>query len=297
MTAPPPPPTPRPAPRPAPLPPILIEDMIRAALREDFGRAGDITSAATIPAEAEATAIIASREHGVLCGIDFARAAFGAQHAGLSVEPLIADGARIAPGDLVLRVSGNARAIMAGERVALNFMCHLSGIASLTARFVDAVAGTGAHIACTRKTTPGLRAAEKYAVRMGGGANHRFGLDDAILIKDNHIAVAGGVAAAVAAAKAYAGHLTAIEVEVDTIEQLHEALTAGAPVIMLDNFDAPRLREAVKIAAGRAVLEASGGVTLDTVRGLAETGVDVISSSRITMAAGTLDLGLDIEIA
>ncbi|MFT6772701.1 MAG: nicotinate-nucleotide pyrophosphorylase (carboxylating) [Paracoccaceae bacterium] len=283
-------------PVPAPLPRILVEDMVRAALREDFGRAGDITSAATIPAGKQATAVIASREHGTLCGIDFARAAFGAQNAGLSVTPLADDGDRIAPGDPVLRVSGDARAIMAGERVALNFMCHLSGIASMTARFVDAIEGTGARIACTRKTTPGLRAAEKYAVRIGGGANHRFGLDDAILIKDNHIAVAGGVGPAVAAAKAYAGHLTAIEVEVDTIEQLHEALEAGAPVIMLDNFDADRLREAVAIVRGRAVLEASGGVTLETVRALAETGVDVISSSRITMAAGTLDLGLDIEI-
>jgi nicotinate-nucleotide pyrophosphorylase (carboxylating) len=186
---------------------------------------------------------------------------------------------------------------MGGERVALNFLCHLSGIASLTARFVEAVAGTGARITCTRKTTPGLRAAEKYAVRIGGGANHRFGLDDAILIKDNHIAVAGGVGPAVRAARAYAGHLMAVEVEVDTIAQLHEALEAGAPVILLDNFDVARLREAVAIAAGRAVLESSGGVTLESVRALAQTGVDVISSSRITMAAGTLDLGLDIEIA
>jgi nicotinate-nucleotide pyrophosphorylase (carboxylating) len=282
---------------PAPLPPILIEDMVRAALREDFGRAGDVTSAATIPAGARATATVNAREPGTICGLDFARAAFAGQGANLKLSALVADGARVAPGDPVLRIEGDARAIMGGERVALNFLCHLSGIASLTARFVEAVAGTGARITCTRKTTPGLRAAEKYAVRIGGGANHRFGLDDAILIKDNHIAVAGGVGPAVRAARAYAGHLMAVEVEVDTIAQLHEALEAGAPVILLDNFDVARLREAVAIAAGRAVLEASGGVTLESVRALAQTGVDVISSSRITMAAGTLDLGLDIEIA
>ncbi|MGG7568046.1 carboxylating nicotinate-nucleotide diphosphorylase [Rhodovulum sp. DZ06] len=285
-----------PAPRPAPLPPLLVEDMVRAALREDFGRAGDVTSAAVVPEAAEATAVMASREHGVLCGADFGRAAFAAQDAGLSVELLMRDGARVAPGDVVMRISGNARAILSGERVALNFMCHLSGIAGMTARFAEKLSGTRAHVACTRKTTPGLRAAEKYAVRCGGGVNHRFGLDDAVLIKDNHIAVAGGVAAAVTAARAYAGHLCAIEVEVDTLAQLEEALGAGATVIMLDNFGLEDLGRAVEINAGRAVLEASGGVSLETVGAIGKTGVDVISSSKITMAAGTLDLGLDIEI-
>lgn len=283
-------------PAPAPLPPILVEDLVRAALREDFGRAGDVTSNATIPEGARAVAAMNARHEGVLCGSAFGAAAFALQDAGLSVEILARDGDRLAPGDRVMRIEGDARAILAGERVALNYMCRLSGIASLTARYAAEAAGTKARIACTRKTTPGLRAAEKYAVRCGGGANHRYGLDDAILIKDNHIAVAGGVSAAIAAAKAYAGHLTAIEVEVDTLAQFDEALAAGAPVIMLDNFDLERLAEAVRRNDGRAVLEASGGVRLATVRAIAATGVDVISSSQITMGAEALDLGLDIVV-
>ncbi|SET51453.1 carboxylating nicotinate-nucleotide diphosphorylase [Oceanicella actignis] len=287
-------------PYPATLPAILVEDAVAAALREDLGRAGDVTSCAVVAPDAQARAAIVAREAGRLCGVDFARAAFEMQRAGLRVEPLARDGDALAPGQAALRVEGSARAILAGERVALNFMCHLSGIATQAARFVAAAAGTRARVCDTRKTTPGLRAFEKYAVRCGGAANHRFGLDDAILIKDNHIAVAGGVAQAVAAARAYAGHLMAIEVEVDTLAQLREALEAEVEAVLLDNFPLEALREAVAInrAAPRpARLEASGGVTLETVPAIAAAGVDFISSSRLTMGAGTLDLGLDIEIA
>lgn len=281
---------------PARLPAILVEDAVRAALAEDLGRAGDITSLATIAPEMQATAVLNCRQNGVIAGLDFARVSFEMQRAELRFEALVADGDVVTPGQDVARVSGNARAILSGERVALNYMCHLSGIASHTARFVQAVAHTGARICDTRKTTPGLRAVEKYAVRCGGGANHRFGLDDAILIKDNHIAVAGGVGQAIAKAKEYAGHLVAIEVEVDTLAQFQEALEAGATAVLLDNMGPELLAEAVKINAGRAALEASGGVNLDTVRAIAESGVDYISTSKITMAAGTLDLGLDIVI-
>ncbi|MEO1329674.1 MAG: carboxylating nicotinate-nucleotide diphosphorylase [Pseudomonadota bacterium] len=278
-------------------PPILlVEETVRIALLEDLGRAGDVTSAATVAPDAHAEAVIASREPGALCGIDAAICAFQLQRAGLSVEIHAADGARVAPGDRIASISGNARALLAGERVALNFLCHLSGIATTTAAYVSRVAHTNARIVCTRKTTPGLRALEKHAVRAGGGSNHRYGLDDAILIKDNHIAVCGGVAKAVTAAQAYAGHLVSIEVEVDTLEQFEEALHAGAKIVLLDNFSADQLREAVALNAGRAVLEASGGISLDTVAAVAETGVDFISSSKITISAETLDLGLDINI-
>ncbi len=281
---------------PATLPPVLVEDAARAALLEDLGRAGDVTTCAVIAPGAAAEATISAREAGRLCGMDFARAAFALQRAGLVVDELARDGDALRPGQAVLTVRGDARAILSGERVALNYLCHLSGIATMTARFV-AAAGGRARICDTRKTTPGLRAFEKYAVRCGGGANHRFRLDDAILIKDNHIAVAGGIGRAVAAARAYAGHLVAIELEVDTLDQFREALAAGTEAVLLDNFDLASLREAVALnrAAPRpARLEASGGVTLDTVAQIAATGVDYISTSRITMAAGTLDLGLDI---
>jgi nicotinate-nucleotide pyrophosphorylase (carboxylating) len=246
---------------PGALSPLLVEDAVERALAEDLGRAGDITSAATIPADASAEAVIAARRPGVIAGLALAAAAF-----------------------------------RSAERTALNFLGHLSGVATLTRRYVDAVAHTRARITCTRKTTPGLRALEKYAVRCGGGSNHRFGLDDAILIKDNHIAVAGGVGEAVRRAKALAGHLVRIEVEVDTLDQLREALAAGAEAILLDNMEPAKLREAVAIAAGRAVLEASGGVTLDNVAAIAETGVDYISSGAITHSAPALDLGLDITV-
>lgn len=278
------------------LPEILIEEGVRAALHEDFGRAGDVTTLATIPAGATASAEIVAREPGVVSGMAFAAASFRLQGAGLEFDPLVADGARVEPGGTAARISGDARALLMGERVALNYLCRLSGIATLTARFAERIAHTRARICCTRKTTPGLRAAEKYAVRCGGGTNHRFGLDDAILIKDNHIAVCGGVAEALVAARAFAGHLLSIEVEVDSLDQFDEALAAGAGVVLLDNFDLEALREAVARADGRAVLEASGGVTLERVAAIAETGVDYVSSSKITIAAPSLDLGLDIRV-
>ena len=278
------------------LPPPIIEDAVGRALVEDLGRAGDITSAATIPADATATAVIAARRPGILAGIDLAAAAFRQMHPAIGFEPVIADGGPLEPGAVVARVTGPARPILSAERVALNFLCHLSGIATLTRRYADAIAHTKARITCTRKTTPGLRALEKYAVRCGGGSNHRFGLDDAILIKDNHIAVAGGVAEAVRRAKAFAGHLVKVEVEVDDLDQLEEALRAGADVILLDNMPPEMLRRAVAVTAGAAVLEASGGVTLDTVAAIAETGVDFISSGAITHSAPALDLALDIGI-
>ena len=281
---------------PAKLPAIMVEDAVRAALAEDLGRAGDVTSLATIAPDAQAVAVMNSRENGVIAGIDFARISFALQAVDLEFEAFVQDGDTVTPGQDVARISGNARAILSGERVALNYMCHLSGIATHTARFVQEIQGTKARICDTRKTTPGLRAFEKYAVRCGGGRNHRFGLDDAILIKDNHIAVAGGVRQAIEKAKEYAGHLMAIEVEVDTLAQLEEALKAGATAVLLDNMGPETLVEAVKINAGRAALEASGGVDLNTVRAIGECGVDYISTSKITMAAGTLDLGLDIRI-
>lgn len=279
------------------LPPHLVQQAVALALAEDLGQAGDLTSQATIGPQATARALINSRQSGIVCGFDLAREAFAQSGVALNIETPVRDGDAIEPGMALLRVSGNARAILASERVALNFMTHLSGIATLTRAFVDAVAGSGARICCTRKTLPGLRALEKYAVRCGGGHNHRFGLSDAILIKDNHIAVAGGVAAAVHAARSYAGHLVAIEVEVDTLEQLREALDAGASAVLLDNMDNPTLAQAVAITEGRAKLEASGNVTLERVGSIARTGVNYISTSRITMAAPPLDLGLDIEIS
>jgi nicotinate-nucleotide pyrophosphorylase (carboxylating) len=277
------------------LPAPLVEQAVRAALAEDLGLAGDITSQATLPVDATATATMSAREPGVIAGLPLAAEAFR-QVGGVTFEPLFADGASVARGDVVARVAGNARALLGAERVALNFVNHLSGIATLTQSFVEAVADTGARITDTRKTTPGLRAFQKYAVRCGGGSNHRYGLDDAILIKDNHIAVAGGVAKAYAAARAFAGHLTAIEIEVTTIEELQEAYGAGARIILLDNMDNDTLRQAVKLVGGHAVLEASGGVTLERVRGIAETGVDYISTSQVTMGAKPLDLGLDVVV-
>lgn len=280
----------------AALPAPLVVEAVRAALAEDLGLAGDITSAATLPPDATATATMSTREAGVIAGLALAAEAFR-QIGGVSFEPMVADGASVAKGEVVARVSGNARQLLGAERVALNFVNHLSGIATLTRNYVQAVEGTGAKVTDTRKTTPGLRSFQKYAVRCGGGSNHRYGLDDAILIKDNHIAVAGGVAKAYAAARAFAGHLTAIEIEVTTIEELQEAYGAGARIILLDNMDNDTLRQAVKLVGGKAVLEASGGVTLERIRGIAETGVDYISTSQITMGAKPLDLGLDVVIA
>lgn len=279
------------------LPRHIVEDAVRRAFEEDLGQAGDITSQATVGPDATAVARINAREAGVICGLDCAKMAFSLIGPGLEVQAFVSDGAAVQAGADVLEVRGNARALLAAERTALNFMTHLSGIATLTSLFVAETEGTSAHICCTRKTTPGLRALEKYAVKCGGGHNHRFGLNDAILIKDNHIAVAGGVAAAISAARAFAGHLVAIEVEVDTLDQLDEALAAGANAVLLDNMDEPTLTRAVAMTAGSAKLEASGNVTLERIAAIAKTGVDYISSSKITMAATPLDLGLDIRIA
>ena len=279
------------------LPAPMIEDAVRDALKEDLGRAGDITTMATIPAGAKAEAAIAARKPGTLAGLDLAREAFRQMSADVDFDAGRSDGDALKAGDAVARISGPAAAILSAERVALNYLGHLSGVATGTRALADAIAHTAARVTCTRKTTPGLRAFEKYAVRCGGGSNHRFGLDDAILIKDNHIAVAGGVAAAIVAARAFAGHTVKIEVEVDNLDQLREALEAGPDIVMLDNMPPDLLREAVAINQRRAVLEASGTVTLDTITAIAETGVDYISSGWITHSAPVLDLGLDIDIA
>ncbi|MBO6773540.1 carboxylating nicotinate-nucleotide diphosphorylase [Thalassospira sp. GO-4] len=278
------------------LPAILVEEGVRAALKEDLGRAGDLTTDATIGPELRAQVSLVSREAGSLCGVDFARTSFALAGAGLQFEAFRKDGDTLAPGDEIARVTGNARAILSSERVALNYLCHLSGVASTTAKFADLIAHTDARICCTRKTTPGLRAYEKYAVRCGGGANHRFGLDDAVLIKDNHIAVCGSITKAIEAARNYVGHLVVIEIEVDTLEQLEEALSAGATTILVDNFGIDGLKEAVKLNNGRARIEASGGINIDTIKDVAETGVDFISSSKITISAPTLDIGLDVTL-
>lgn len=275
---------------------LLIEGTVRRALKEDLGRAGDITSLACIPAGTTAQAVIVARKTGVLAGLPLAREAFWQIDPALRFGPAHADGAVLAPRAVVARIAGDAFALLAAERVALNFLGRLSGVATLTAAYVALVAHTTARICDTRKTTPTLRALEKYAVRCGGGMNHRFGLDDAILIKDNHIAIAGGIRAALRAAKAAAGHLVKIEIEVDTLDQLDEAIAEGADVVLLDNMPPEMLREAVRRVSGRMRTEASGVVSLDTVATIAETGVDMISVGALTHSAPVLDLGLDIVI-
>ena len=274
---------------------LLLEGPVRAALLEDLGRAGDITSQSVVPDDAVARVSLTAREDGVIAGLDVARTAFRLVDPSLKIAVIREDGARIGPGDDIALIEGPARSILTAERVALNFMGHLSGVATATRALVDAVARTGARICCTRKTTPGLRAFEKHAVLAGGGTNHRFGLDDAILIKDNHIAAAGGITRALQAAQQAAGHMTAIEIEVDTLEQLDEALASGARIVLLDNMTPTELAAAVKKAAGKAVLEASGKINIETVRAIAETGVDYISSGFITHSAPTLDIGLDFD--
>jgi nicotinate-nucleotide pyrophosphorylase (carboxylating) len=278
-----------------PLPRLLFEETVRQALLEDLGRAGDVTSAAVIPEDAGMRAVVRARAPGVVAGMDCAETAFRLMRDGIGFARKCRDGDSVNPGDVLAIVNGPARAVLSAERVALNFLGHLSGVATATRAFVEAAAGHRARIVCTRKTTPGLRPLEKHAVRAGGGVNHRFGLDDGILIKDNHIAVAGGVAAAVGAAKAHAGHMLRIEVEADTLDQLDEALSAGADAVLLDNMSTDELREAVRRTDGQATLEASGGVTLETVAGIAATGVDLISIGWITHSAPVLDLGLDVE--
>ncbi len=277
------------------LSPLIIDKVVSRALREDFGDAGDITTAATIPANATSTAIIAARKSGVIAGIDLALAAFRLVDPAVRISIEKDDGARVETGDIVLGIEGTARSILSAERVALNFLGHLSGVATATAALVDSIKGTKAKITCTRKTTPGLRAFEKHAVRCGGGHNHRFGLYDAVMIKDNHIAASGGIANALRAARAAAGHMVKIEIEVDGLAQLTQALDEGADVVLLDNMSTDDLKKAVAINNGRAVLEASGNVTVETVRAIAETGIDVISSGWITHSAPGLDLGMDFK--
>jgi len=276
-----------------PLPDLLIAPIVRAALTEDLGRAGDVTSLACVPAETRLRAAFVSRKAGVIAGLACVRLAIAELDPTADFKAVVEDGARAGVGEKLAWVDANARALLGAERVGLNLMGHLSGVATLTAAYVAAVEGAGAIIVDTRKTTPGLRALEKYAVRCGGGVNHRFGLDDAILIKDNHIVACGSVGEAVRRARAAAGHLMKVEVEIDSLGQLEEALKYGPDVVMLDNFSLEDLAEAVRRVAGRAVLEASGGVTLETVRAIAETGVDVISVGALTHSAGVLDIGLD----
>jgi nicotinate-nucleotide pyrophosphorylase (carboxylating) len=277
-----------------PLPDTLIAPIVRAALAEDLGRAGDVTSQLCVPADARLRATFASRKPGVVSGLACARLAILELDPAADFKAVQEDGAKVGAGAKLAWVDANARALLGAERVALNLMGRLSGIATLARAYVDAVEGSGARIVDTRKTTPGLRALEKYAVRCGGGVNHRFGLDDAILIKDNHIAACGGsVAEAVRRAKAAAGHLMKVEVEIDGLAQLEDALRHQPDVLMLDNFSLADLAEAVRLTAGRAVLEASGGVTLETVRAIAQTGVDVISVGALTHSASVLDIGLD----
>ncbi|MFN3513608.1 MAG: carboxylating nicotinate-nucleotide diphosphorylase [Phenylobacterium sp.] len=276
-----------------PLPDLLIEPVVRGALAEDLGRAGDVTAMACLDPQARLAATFGARKAGVVSGLACARLAVAALDPSARFNTLAADGQAVAPGAVLARIEGNARALLSAERTALNLLGRLSGVATLTRAYVDAVAGTKARIADTRKTTPGLRHLEKYAVRCGGGVNHRFGLDDAILIKDNHVAACGGVGEAVRRAKAFAGHLMKVEVEVDGLDQLEEALRHDPDVVMLDNFSIEDLKRAVALASGRAVLEASGGVDLSTVRAIAETGVEVISVGALTHSAPVLDIGLD----
>jgi nicotinate-nucleotide pyrophosphorylase (carboxylating) len=272
---------------------LLIEPIVLHALEEDLGRAGDITSDLIIPASKKAKVKLAARKPGTIAGLIAAECAFHMVDPDLKFTVKLPDGSQAKAGALVATIEGSARSILTAERVALNFTGHLSGIATATHALVDAVRSTKARIVCTRKTTPGLRVLEKYAVRCGGGFNHRFGLDDAVLIKDNHIAAAGSITKAVKAARAGTAHMVKIEVEVDTLKQLEEALKIGVDTILLDNMPPDTLRKAVDMAKGRAVLEASGNITIDTVRAVAETGVDYISSGAITHSAINLDLGLD----
>jgi nicotinate-nucleotide pyrophosphorylase (carboxylating) len=277
------------------LPTILIEPIVRAALLEDLGRAGDITTDAIVPSDsAPVTAQIVARKPGRIAGLDSAALAFRLLDPLVRFETLRADGSDVVRGDAVATISGSMRGLLSAERTALNLLCRLSGIATATRALVEAVQGYGATIACTRKTTPGLRALEKYAVRVGGGRNHRFGLDDAVLIKDNHVIVAGGIRPAIERARLAVGHLVKIQVEVDTLAQLREVLDAeGADAVLLDNFEPAQMREAVALVGGRLVVEASGSVTAETIAEIAATGVNVISSGWITHSAPALDLGLD----
>jgi nicotinate-nucleotide pyrophosphorylase (carboxylating) len=276
-----------------PLPAVMIEPLVRGALIEDLGRAGDITTDAIVLGEAQADTALVARAPGLVAGLDLALLAFKLVDPAIMATMRLRDGAHVASGDMIATVSGPARGILTAERVALNFLTHLSGIATATAAVVQAVQGTQARITCTRKTTPGLRAVQKYAVRVGGGANHRFGLDDAVLIKDNHIAAAGGILPAVERVRAGIGHLVKVEVEVDGLGQIEDALVAGADAVLLDNMQPEELRRAVAMVDGRAITEASGGITPATAPAVAATGVDLISIGWLTHSVTALDIGLD----
>ncbi len=276
-----------------PLPTIMIEPLVRAALLEDLGRAGDITTDAIVPAEARAATALVARQPGVVAGLDLALLAFRLVDPAIETTVERGDGSRVAPGDVIATVAGPARGILTAERVALNFLCHLSGVASATADIADAIRAHRTRVTCTRKTMPGLRALQKYAVRVGGGSNHRFGLDDAVLIKDNHVAVAGGIQPAIARARAAIGHLVKIEVEVDNLAQLEEALAIGVDAVLLDNMSPETLRRAVAMVDRRAITEASGRMTPQTAPAIAASDVDLISVGWLTHSAPVLDIGLD----
>ncbi len=279
------------------LSPLEIDDAVVRALAEDLGRAGDITSIATVPEGTRGRAVVAARKAGRIAGLPLVEAAFRKLAPQMEIKAHARDGAAVEAEAALMTVTGDARAMLAAERTALNFVGHLSGIATATAEFVRRVAHTKTRVMCTRKTTPGLRALQKYAVRCGGGFNHRFGLDDAVLIKDNHVAVAGGIRSVLERAKAALGPMIKIEIEVDSLEQLREVLDVGlADVVLLDNFDVPMLRKAVATIGGKLVTEASGGITLDSVATIAETGVDYVSSGALTHSVMNLDIGLDIEM-
>ncbi|HXE23857.1 MAG TPA: carboxylating nicotinate-nucleotide diphosphorylase [Roseiarcus sp.] len=278
-----------------PPPTLLIEPIVRQALLEDLGRAGDITTDAIASPDCAVRTVMAARQEGVVAGLDLAALAFRLIDPAIRFKPVIPDGATVARGAAIAAIEGPARGILSAERVALNFISRLSGIASATAKLSAAVAHTHARIVCTRKTTPLLRSIEKYAVRAGGGANHRFGLDDAALIKDNHVAIAGGVKEAIRRVRAHVGHLVKIEVEVDTLAELEEALAAGVDAVLLDNMSLDELRKGVAMIGGRAISEASGRVTLETAPAIAETGVDLISVGWLTHSAPILDIGLDYD--
>ena len=277
----------------ASLPMVMIEPVVRSALLEDLGRAGDLTTDAIVPADAMTRTALVARQTGVVAGLDFAVAAFRLIDPAIKVAVALPDGSRLQPGDTIATITGPARGILTAERTALNFLSHLSGVASATRGIADAIAGTRAQVCCTRKTMPGLRFAQKYAVRVGGGSNHRFGLDDAVLIKDNHVAIAGGVRQAVERARTGVGHLVKIELEVDTLAQLQEALELKVDAVLLDNMGPDMLRQAVGMVAGRAITEASGRIRPDTAPAIAASGVDLLSVGWLTHSATVLDIGLD----
>ena len=274
---------------------VLLKPLVEDALAEDLGRRGDVTSQATIPADMQAQLQIKARQSGVICGMDLARLSFALVDANIEFVAQVQDGETVAAGAVLATVKGNARHLLTAERTALNFMTHLSGIATATRQIVDSVAQYPAQITCTRKTIPGLRIVQKYAVRCGGGRNHRLGLDDAILIKDNHIAIAGDIKTAIEQAQHFAGHLIPIEVEVDTLEQLEQALEAGVSLVLLDNMSPETLSQAVAMCKGRAKTEASGGITPETVQAAASTGVDFIAMGYLTHSTTALDIGLDFS--